>query len=96
MFFLVNDMQTLLSRPLNKSRFLFLKQKVAQCSEKNEKLIFRFLRFLVFEMWSFKIIFFEFFFVPEDEQCSGTNLTLILTILQFLVREIWSILYFNF
>ena len=34
-FFLVNDMQTLL--PLKKSRFHFLVQIVAQCSETNEK-----------------------------------------------------------
>ena len=33
-----------------------LVQKNAQCSETNEKLLMQFLRYLVFEIWSFKIL----------------------------------------
>ena len=46
---MVNDMQTP-TPALKKSRFIFFVRIVAQCSETNEKLIFRFLLFLFFEI----------------------------------------------
>ena len=43
-------------------------------SETNEKSIFRFMLFLVFEIWSFKILMIVcIFFVPKDAQCSETD-----------------------
>ena len=53
--------------PLKKSHFQYLVQKVAQCSETNEKLIFL---FLDFETWSLKIlrIFWIYFF--RTKRCS--------------------------
>ena len=74
-------------RPPQKEWSSFFVQNVAQCSETNEKSI---LRFLVFEIWSFKIkkmltIWLKKnFIVPKDAQCSETD---------FLVFEIWSISY---
>ena len=51
--FLVNDIQT--PPPLKKSQFYCVKN-VAQCFETKKKSIFWFLEFLVFEIWSFKIL----------------------------------------
>ena len=74
--------------------------KDAQCAETNEKSIFRFLQFLVFEFW---LNFLEYFdhltkmkknnSVPEDAQCSETELSRLWTVVRFLVFEIWLILY---
>ena len=55
-FLLVNNMQTppFPPPPLSKRAvFIFLVQKIAQCSETNEKSI---LRLLVFQIFSFKIL----------------------------------------
>ena len=45
--------------------------KDVQCAEMNENLIFQFFRFLIFELWSKFLEYFEIlknyhFFVPED------------------------------
>jgi len=78
---LINDMQTTPHPLLKTGQIGFLFQKVAQCSETYEEIIFR---FLVFQIWS--ILYSKFleswqknyqkcqhFFVSEDEQCSETN-----------------------
>ena len=72
--------------------------KDAQCPETNEKSIIRFLRFLVYEIWQFKIrrVVWNFFFLLKDAQCSQTDFTLNLTIFRILAFEIWSILYSTF
>ena len=65
-----------------------LVQKNAQCSETNEKSIFRFLRYLVFEIWSLNLNHLaEFFFVPNDAHCSEMD---------FLVHEFFLVAIFNF
>ena len=97
--FLVNDMQNATPPPpLSSKGDDFLVQKVAQCSEMNEKSIFRFLRFLVFKIWSFKILnIVWFFFHPKRcALCFETDFSLNLTILWFLVYAIWSIMYSTF
>ena len=57
--------------------------KYVQCTEINGKSLFR---FLVFELWSFKILSNSFknyqkkIFVPEDAQCSETDLCMLWTV----------------
>ena len=89
--FLVNDMQYL--HPSKRTDFFC--QKSLRNLLKQMKNPFS--DFLVFEIWSFKIlkIVWIFFFVLKDAQCSETDFAH-LTILRFWLFEIWSILYKTF
>ena len=63
--------------------------KDEKCTVKNEKLIFRILLFVVFELWSKFLDYFDkwlnFVFVPGGAQHSETDLYILLTVVRFLV-----------
>ena len=68
--FLVNDRQT---SPLKKSRF-FKIQNNAQCSETNEKSIFQFLQFFIFEIRSLNLNHLaKKYIVLKNAQCFETD-----------------------
>ena len=54
--FIKNDINTISKGSKNKNDTLEKIEGVARCPETNEKFIFRFLRFFVFEIWLFNIL----------------------------------------
>ena len=100
------DMQIPPTAPLRNSR-IFMKD--AQCAETNEKYIFRFFRFLFFELWSILFTISSCFTIINNQKKKSstvvkftwkmnsvrpeTNEKSILRLKRFLVFEIWSFLY---
>ena len=89
--------------PLKKiSSIFFFVLKVAQYYETNEKSIIRFLQFLVFKVWSFKIPFFFTIWLKNiyhrSKSCAmfwNGLFSVCVFLLRFLYFELWWILYFT-